>query len=370
MPESAFQNNEAYAAAPRCSVAQETESPLFTAFQKVPTMSLFSVSVSTSRRLLLKGLAAPLAALALCSQAHAAFPDKPITLIVPFNAGTTPDIVSRLLAESVGRDIGQPVVVMNRVGASGIIGTQAVASAPADGYTIGFANVATLAINQSLYQKLPYDADRQLAPITLIGGVQNVLAVRASLGVKDVAGLIALAKQQPGKLTVGSGGNGTTGHLSAEMFKSMAGVSIVHVPYKGGLEADLALLRGEVDLVFENITSIAPHLKGDKLTALAVTGAARDSRLPKLPTLAETGLAGYQAVAWNGYVAPAGVDAKVLDFLNAAFNKALASPLVKQQLNAQAYEVNVGPRQQLFDLAKKERPVWAEVIKASGAKLD
>jgi tripartite-type tricarboxylate transporter receptor subunit TctC len=335
-------------------------------------MSLFSVSVSvtTSRRLLLKSLAAPLAALALCSHAQAAFPDKPITLIVPFNAGTTPDIVSRLLAESVSRDIGQPVVVMNRVGASGIIGTQAVANAPADGYTIGFANVATLAINQSLYQKLPYDADRQLAPITLIGGVQNVLAVRSSLGVKDVAGLIALAKQQPGKLTVGSGGNGTTGHLSAEMFKSMAGVSIVHVPYKGGLEADLALLRGEVDLVFENITSIAPHLKGDKLTALAVTGAERDARLPRLPTLAETGLAGYQAVAWNGYVAPAGVDAKVLDFLNAAFNKALSSPAVKQQLNAQAYEVNVGPRQQLFDLAKKERPVWAEVIKASGAKLD
>lgn len=370
MPESAFQNNEAYAAAPRCSVAQETESPLFNAFQKVPTMLFSAPSLSSSRRLLLKGLAAPLAALALSSHAHAAFPDKPITLIVPFNAGTTPDIVSRLLAESVGRDIGQPVVVMNRVGASGIMGTQAVASASADGYTIGFANVATLAINQSLYQKLPYDADRQLAPITLIGGVQNVLAVRSSLGVKDVAGLIALAKQQPGKLTVGSGGNGTTGHLSAEMFKSMAGVSIVHVPYKGGLEADLALLRGEVDLVFENITSIAPHLKGDKLTALAVTGAARDSRLPKLPTLAETGLAGYQAVAWNGYVAPAGVDAKVLDFLNAAFNKALASPLVKQQLNAQAYEVNVGPRQQLFDLAKKERPVWAEVIKASGAKLD
>lgn len=312
----------------------------------------------------------PLAALALCSQAQAAFPDKPITLIVPFNAGTTPDIVSRLLADAVSRDIGQPVVVMNRVGASGIIGTQTVASAPADGYTIGFANVATLAINQSLYRKLPYDADRQLAPIALIGSVQNVLAVRSSLGVKDVAGLIALARQQPGKLTVGSGGNGTTGHLSAEMFKSMAGVSIVHVPYKGGLEADLALLRGEVDLVFENITSIAPHLKGDKLTPLAVTGAQRDSRLPGLPTVAETGLASYQAVAWNGYVAPAGVDAKVLDFLNAAFNKALASPLVKQQLNAQAYEVHVGPRQALFDLARKERPVWAEVIRRSGATLD
>lgn len=333
-------------------------------------MSLFPVSVSASRRLLLKGLAAPLAALALCSQAQAAFPDKPITLIVPFNAGTTPDIVSRLLAEAISRDIGQPVVVMNRVGASGIIGTQAVANAPADGYTIGFANVATLAINQSLYAKLPYDADRQLAPIALIGSVQNVLAVRSSLGVKDVAGLVALARKQPGKLTVASGGNGTTGHLSAEMFKSMAGVSIVHIPYKGGLEADLALLRGEVDLVFENITSIAPHLKGDKLTALAVTGAARDSRLPQLPTLAESGLTNYQAVAWNGYVAPAGVGAKTLDFLHAAFNKALSSPAVKQQLNAQAYEVHVGPRQALFELAKKERPVWADVIRRSGARLD
>ena len=354
----------------RCSVAQETESPLFTAFQKVPTMLRFPVSLSTSRRLLLQGLAAPLAALAFCSQAQAAFPDKAITLIVPFNAGTTPDIVSRLLADAVSRDIGQPVVVMNRVGASGIIGTQAVASAPADGYTIGFANVATLAINQSLYSKLPYDADKQLAPVALIGGVQNVLAVRSSLGVKDVAGLIALAKQQPGKLTVGSGGNGTTGHLSAEMFKTMAGVSIVHVPYKGGLEADLALLRGEIDLVFENITSIAPHLKGDKLTPLAVTGATRDPRLPKLPTVAETGLTGYQAVAWNGYVAPAGVEPKTLDFLNAAFNKALSSPVVKQQLNAQAYEVHVGPRQALFELAKKERPVWADVIRRSGATLD
>ncbi|MCD2514247.1 Bug family tripartite tricarboxylate transporter substrate binding protein [Comamonas endophytica] len=333
-------------------------------------MLRFSFSSLPSRRLLLKSLAAPLAALALCGHAQAAFPDKPITLIVPFNAGTTPDMVSRLLAEAVSRDIGQPVVVMNRVGASGIIGTQAVANAPADGYTIGFANVATLAINQSLYKKLPYDADKQLAPVALIGSVQNVLAVRSSLGVKDVAGLVALAKQQPGKLTVASGGNGTTGHLSAEMFKSMAGVSIVHIPYKGGLEADLALLRGEVDVVFENITSIAPHLKGDKAVALAVTGAMRDPRLPHLPTLAESGLANYQAVAWNGYVAPAGVDAKVLDFLNAAFNKALSSPAVKQQLNAQAYEVHVGPRQALFELAKKERPVWADVIRRSGATLD
>jgi len=324
------------------------------------------------RKALALPLAASFAAIAFCGAAFAAYPERPVTLIVPFNAGTTPDIVSRLLAESVSRDIGQQVVVINRVGASGIIGTQALINAPADGYTIAYANVATLAINQSLYKKLPYDADKQLAPVALTGTVQNVLAVRSSLGVKSVAELIALAKSQPGKLTVASGGNGTTGHLSAEMFKSMAHVAIVHIPYKGGLEADLALLRGEVDLVFENITSIAPHLKGDKLKALAVTGAARDSRLPELPTMAESGLSlkKYQAVAWTGYVAPAATDPKILDFLNAAFNKALASAAVKAQLESQAFEIHVGPRSDLFDLARKERPVWAEVVKASGATLD
>ncbi len=315
-------------------------------------------------------LVAPAAALLFASHAFAAYPDRPITLIVPFNAGTTPDIVSRLLADAVSRDIGQSVVVMNRVGASGIIGTQAMINSPADGYTIAYANVATLAINQSLYKKLPYDADRQLAPVALTGFVQNVLAVRKDLGVKNVAELVALAKKEPGKLTVGSGGNGTTGHLSAEMFKSMAGVFITHVPYKGGLEADLALMRGEVDLVFENITSIAPYLQSGKLTALAVTGAQRDSRLPNLPTMAETGLPKYAAVAWTGYVAPAATDPAILDFLNRAFNKALNSPEVKSKLAGQAYEIHTGPRQDLFDLAHKERPVWAAVIKSSGAAID
>lgn len=314
--------------------------------------------------------AALLLALAVASQAQAAYPDKPITLIVPFAAGTTPDIVSRLLADAIGQDLRQPVVVANRVGASGIIGTQALIAAPPDGYTIGYANAATLAINQSLYKKLPYDADRQLAPIAWTGAVQNVLAVRSGLGVRDVAGLIALAKQNPGKLTVGSGGNGTTGHLSAEMFKSMAGLSIMHVPYKGGIEADLALLRGEVDMVFENITSIAPHLKSDKVVPLAVTGAVRDSRLPNLPTLAESGLPNYQAIAWNGYVAASSVDPKILDLLNRSFNKALNSPSVREKLEAQAYEIHIGPRQDLSDLTKKERPVWAEVVRSSGATLD
>ena len=306
----------------------------------------------------------------LTANAFASYPERPITLIVPFNAGTTPDIVSRLLANVVSTDIGQQIVVINRVGASGIIGTQAVINAPADGYTIGFANVATLAINQSLYKKLPYDADKQLAPVALTGYVQNVLAVRKDLGVKSVSELISLARSAPGKLSVGSAGNGTTGHLGAEMFKAMAGVSITHVPYKGGPEADLALMRGEVDLVFENITSIAPYLKSGSVVPLAVTGARRDSRLPKLPTMAETGLKDYQAVAWTGYVAPAATDPQILELLNKAFNKAVNSDAMKARLADMAYEVSTGTRAALFDLAHKERPVWAAVIKSSGAAVD
>ncbi|KJK17249.1 MFS transporter [Burkholderiaceae bacterium 16] len=319
---------------------------------------------------LLRRISPIVAAMLLTANAFAAYPERPITLIVPFNAGTTPDIVSRLLADVVGHDIGQQIVVINRVGASGIIGTQAVINAPADGYTIGFANVATLAINQSLYKKLPYDADKQLAPVALTGYVQNVLAVRKDLGVKSVSDLISLARSAPGKLSVGSGGNGTTGHVSAEMFKAMAGVSITHVPYKGGPEADLALMRGEVDLVFENITSIAPYLKSGSVVPLAVTGARRDSRLPKLPTIAETGLKDYQAVAWTGYVAPAGTDPQILDLLNKAFNKAANSDAMKMRLADMAYEVSTGERGAFFDLARKERPVWAAVIKSSGAAVD
>lgn len=329
-----------------------------------------SILKKTATRLL-AGFALPVAALLFSHSAAAAFPDRPITLIVPFNAGTTPDILSRVLAESMSKDLGQTIVVMNRVGASGIIGTQAIINAPADGYTIGYANVATLAINQALYKKLPYDADTQLTPVALAGFVQNVLVVRRDLGVTSVAELIALAKSKPGKLTVASGGNGTTGHLSAEMFKSMAGVSIVHVPYKGGLEADLALLKGEVDLVFENITSIAPHLKNASILPLAVTGSERDtSLLPQLPTMAESGLKDYRAVAWMGFIAPAATDPKIVDILNAAFNKAMASDKVKGHLAALSLETTPGPKTALFDLAKKERPIWAGVVKASGATLD
>jgi len=319
---------------------------------------------------LVRGLGLPAAALLLATSATAAFPDKPITIIVPFNAGTTPDLLSRVLADQMGRDLNQSVIVMNRVGASGIIGTQALITAPADGYTIAYANVATLAINQALYKKLPYDADRQLAPVSLSGFVQNVLVVRPELGVKSVAELIALARSKPGALSVGSGGNGTTGHLSAEMFKAMSGTFMTHIPYKGGLEADLALLRGEIDVLFENISTILPYINSGKVVALGVTGSKRDPVLPTLPTMAESGLKGYNAVAWTGYVAPHGVDPAVLDALNKSINNALNNPQVKSKLAAMAFESTPGPRNALWDIAHKERPVWADVVRRSGAAID
>jgi len=310
------------------------------------------------------------AAAALPVAAHAEYPDRPVTIVVPFNTGTTPDIVTRLLASVISKDTGGNFVVQNKVGASGIIGTQYVANQPADGYTLAFANVATLAINQSLYSKLPYDADKQLAPVALTGSVQNVLAVRPTLGVKTVADLIALGKKEPGKLVFSSGGNGTTGHLSAAMFGTMAGIKMMHVPYKGGVEADLAVLRGEADMVFDNISSIANFMDQGKVIPLAVTGATRDPLLPNLPTLDELGLKGYKAVAWTGYVAPAGTDPKILDWLNAAINKALAEPEVQAKLKTLAYVPVMKPRQALFDIAHEERPVWAKVIKDADVHID
>ncbi|WP_420225642.1 Bug family tripartite tricarboxylate transporter substrate binding protein [Pigmentiphaga litoralis] len=308
--------------------------------------------------------------LAAAASAFAVYPDHPVTIVVPFNTGTTPDIVSRVLAAEMARQTGGNYVVQNRTGASGIIGTQAVANATPDGYTIGFANVATLAINQGLYPKLQYDADKQLAPVALTGSVQNILAVRPGLNVKTLAELIALAKKEPGKLIVASGGNGTTGHLSGAMLSSMAGIDFLHVPYKGGVEANLAVMRGEADLVFDNISSMASFVSQGRVVPLAVTDLQRDASMPQLATMDEQGLKGYRAVAWTGYVAPAGTDPKVLDFLNTAINNALQAPEVQEKLKSLSYVPNIGPRQQLFDRAHAERPVWAQVIKQANVKLD
>lgn len=248
------------------------------------------------RRRLLQAGAAALTAAPWWARANG-FPSKPIRLVVPSAAGGAPDVISRLVGQELAKLLGQPVVIDNKPGASGNIGIQEVARAPADGYTVGYANVVTLAINQSLFAKLPYDADRELAPVALLGFVQNALVVRNDLPVANVRELIALAASKPGKLSMGSAGNGTTSHLSGEMFKSQAKVFITHIPYRGSPQAIQDLMGGQVDLLFDNLSSIGPHIKAGRVKALAVTAQTRSPQFPELPTMIEAGMPGFTTVA-------------------------------------------------------------------------
>lgn len=304
---------------------------------------------------------------AFFSAASAAnYPTQPIKLVVPFSAGSAADIVCRILSKEMTEVLGQPIVVHNKPGASGIIGTREVASSSPDGYTVGYANVVTLAINQSLYPSLPYDASTQLAPVALIGRVQSALVVRNGLPVQSVAELVAYAKQHPGKLSVGSAGNGSTGHLSAEWFSSLEQLSIVHVPYKGAQQATQDLIGGRIDMLFDNLTSVAPHIASGSVRALGVTSDVRAPSLPDLPTVAET-VAGFKTEAWAGLVVPAGTPAHIVERLNVAVNTVLGDPNVRDQLAGLSFEPTTEPPQALFELAEREQRLWAGVIRVSGA---
>ncbi len=302
--------------------------------------------------------------------ALAAWPDKPIRLIVPSAAGGAPDLICRVLTSELIKSLGTSIVVDNKPGAGGAIGIQEVTRAAPDGYTLGYANVGTLAINQSLYSKLPYDADKQLAPIALLGYVQNALVVNNALPAKNVKELIALAKSRPGKLTMGSAGNGTTGHLGGELFKNMTDTFITHVPYRGSPQAIQDLIGGQVDLMFDNLSSILPHIKGGRVRVLAVSGARRSPALPDVLTMAEAGVAGYETTAWGGIVAPAGTPREIIARLNSEINKVLALPAVNERYQQLAFETTIAPADRLFERAQRERPIWARVIARSGAKVD
>ncbi|MES2183686.1 MAG: tripartite tricarboxylate transporter substrate binding protein [Pseudomonadota bacterium] len=322
-----------------------------------------------SRRTLL-GAAAAAAATTFAGPARAAgWPDHPLRLVVPSAAGGSPDAICRILTPEMGRVLGQPFIVDNKPGASGNIGMVDVVHAAPDGYTLGYANVGTLAINKALFSKLPYDPDRQLAPVAFLGFVQNALVVRSDLGVSSVKGLIALAKAKPGALSMGSAGSGTTGHLSGELFKSMTGTAIVHIPYRGSPQAIQDMMGGQVDLMFDNLSSISPHIKSGRLTVLAVTGARRSPLFPDIPTVAESGVPGYDVVAWGGIVAPAGTPRPLITQLNMAINTILALPAVQQQYAAIGFETTQGPPERLSDRAAKETPMWADVVKRSGAQV-
>jgi tripartite-type tricarboxylate transporter receptor subunit TctC len=303
--------------------------------------------------------------------AHAAWPsDKPIRLVVPSAAGGSPDLICRILSTELAKLLGNGVIIDNKPGAGGAIGIQEVTRAAPDGYTLGYANVGTLAINQSLYSKLPYDADTQLASIALLGHVQNALVLNSSVPARTVNELIALARSRPGKLTMGSAGNGTTGHLGGELFKSMTGTFITHVPYRGSPQAIQDLIGGQVDLMFDNLSSILPHIKSGRVRVLAVSGLQRSPALPDVPTIAEAGVTGYETTAWGGIVGPAGTPREIIGRLNSEINKVLSNPAVAERYAQLAFETTIAPPGRLFERALLERPMWAQVIMRSGAKVD
>ncbi len=311
-----------------------------------------------------------LACFALTGTAWSQYPDKPIRFIVPYAAGSSPDAICRLLGAEMSKQMGRPFVIDNKPGASAMIGTELAARAAPDGYTIVYANVGTLAINPGLFSKLPYNPEKDLAPVGLMGFVQNGLLVRNDLPVKSVKELIDYAKKNPGRLSMASSGNGTTGHLGGELFKSMTGTFMVHVPYRGGAPAHTDLMGGQVDLMFDNLVTALPLARAGKLRMLAVSGSKRSPLAPDMPTIDELGVKGYETLAWGGVAVPAGTPREIILRLNAELNKALESPTVKAGYATMAFEVMPGPPEALANLARSETPKWAAVIKRAGAKAD
>jgi tripartite-type tricarboxylate transporter receptor subunit TctC len=313
-------------------------------------------------------LAAP-----LCAQTP--WPAKPVRIVVPFPPGGTTDLLARALAPELGRLLGQQVIIDNKAGGGGNVGAEAVAHAPADGYTLLMGTVGTHAINPALFPKLPFDPVKDFAPITLVAGVPNVLVLNparaAAYNIHNVADLIRYARAHPGQLNMASAGNGTSIHLSGELFKSLTGTFLVHLPYRGSGPALLDLVGGTVDLMFDNLPSALPHIKAGKLKALGVTSAQRSAALPDVPTIAEAGpVKGYEASSWFGLLAPAGTPAEVVNRLQQACAQALATPALKERLLAQGAAPGGMPPGAFAAHMAAETRKWAAVVKASGAKVD
>ena len=319
----------------------------------------------TRRRIL---LAAALAAAPLA--AWAAFPERPLRLVVPFPAGGAADLMARGLAQHLGEQLGQQVVVDNRGGAGGTVACEIVARAPADGYTLLFGTMGTQAINPALYSKLRYDPLKDFAPIALTHITPRVLVVGPSVKARNVGELIALARAKTGQLTYGSAGNGSSSHLSGALFESLAGVDLGHVPYKGSAPLLTALLAGRVDATFDSFTVYEEHIKSGRVRALAVTSRTRMAALPQVPTLAEAGLPGYEVSNWLGVLAPAGTPKEIVTALHAAVIRAVADAGMKRQLTALGIEPAASTPDEFSALIRSEIPKWARLVKASGAMVE
>ena len=313
------------------------------------------------------GLTIPAAAMA---QPEANWPTKPIKWVVPFPPGGAMDVIARTLGDKAARVLGQAVVVENRPGAGGNIGADYVAKQPADGYTIMITSIG-MATNKALYAKLTYDPVKDFAPISLLAVVPNVLVVNAAKNPdKSVKEVIAHAKKEPGKLTYASAGNGTSIHLAGEVFASMAGVNILHVPYKGSGPAITDMLGGQVDLMFDSITSARPHIQSGKLRALGLTTAKRSSALPDVPTIAEAGVPGYEVSPWFAVFAPAGTSPEIVAKLNKVLNDGMKDPETLKKLESVGAEPIGTTPQQLATHLNKELDRWGKLIKERNIRLD
>jgi tripartite-type tricarboxylate transporter receptor subunit TctC len=313
------------------------------------------------RRILLAGLLlVPLLA------AGQAYPTKPIRLVVAFPPGGTGDISARIIGQKLGEQLGQPVVIDNRPGAGGTIGTDLVAKAAPDGYTITAGSSNTHVTNRFLYRSLPYDPVRDFAPITIAVGVSNMLVVNPAVPARSVAELIALAKRSPGGLKFASAGTGTTPHIAGEMFRLMAGIELVHVPYKGGAPALVDVVNGQVELMFAGLATALPQVRAGKLRALAITEKARSRVLPELPTVAESGLPAFDVGLWIGLMAPAGTPAEIVDRLDRETVRALQDPQVAERLAQQGLEpLGTTPAEAAATLSA-ELEKWGRIFKEAG----
>ncbi|MBU1354519.1 MAG: tripartite tricarboxylate transporter substrate binding protein [Gammaproteobacteria bacterium] len=311
------------------------------------------------------------------AHAQAGWPNKPVRIVVPFAPGGTTDILARALVPDLSAAFGQQFIVDNRAGAGGNVGADIVAKSPGDGYTLLMGTVGTHGINRALYAKLPFDPIKDFMPITLVAAVPNVMVMNADkakqMGVKNVQDFIRVAKANPGKMNMASSGNGTSIHLAGELFKSMTGTYMLHLPYRGSGPALMDMVAGNADVMFDNLPSSMAQIKGGKLTALAVTSSARSSALPDVPTVEQAGgptLKGYEASSWFGLLAPAGTPPEIVNRIQQEVAKSLASPAMKERLMAQGAIPGGNTPTEFAKHIDAEHKKWAGVVKASGAKVD
>jgi len=321
-------------------------------------------------KIVARGLAALSLTAGLAGAAHA-WPDQPINFVVPSAAGGSPDVLSRLVTNQLAQELDTPIVVENRPGAAGNIGIIQIKRAAADGYTIGYGNINTLAVNRALFKKLPYDVDADLAPVAHLFNLYNVLIVPADSPDKSVQDLVTRARGNPGKLSYGASGVGTSGHMGAELFKNMAKIDVTFIPYNGGPAALQDLMGGRLDFIFINSSEAAPLVQSGRVRALGVSSMKRLALLPDVPTLDEQGLKGYETISWGGVVAPKGTPPQTIATLNTALNKALTAPAVREGLAKLGAEPGQGTPADFQAFIDRESAKWRQIIDDAGIqKLD